>query len=134
MSREIFYAREDGDAGSRANRRARTEAQLTLTKTLTGLALAMIVPPTAWAAEWRYCLAQSRAEHKVYLSTPFPTSAPMVITETAFDRMLVRSGLRHDAIQCPRSDNEQAALTVQQQAINFSRGSGNEVIRLPWRP
>jgi hypothetical protein len=108
---------------------------MSLTRTFAALALSLTIPRTAMAAEWRYCLALSREEHRVYMSTPFPTSATMAAVEAAFDRTLTLSRLRHDEVQCPRSDNEQSALIMQQQASRYNRSrDGSEITNLNWKP
>jgi len=94
----------------------------------------IIIPQMAAAVEWRYCLAASDREHKIYMSAPFPAAMSLDAAEFAFDRMLARSRLRHDYVQCPRSDNEQSALLMQRQAIGFNHKVGNDIIHLNWRP
>jgi hypothetical protein len=76
-------------------------------KVLIGGALTAATP--ASAADWRYCLASALDEHKVYMSEPFQTDAPMTIVADAFSRRLDRDRLRHGEIQCPRSDSEIAS-------------------------
>ena len=111
-----------------------TEFQMILTRVLIGFSLTMAIPQIALAVEWRYCLAASDAEHKVYMSAPFPTSVSLDDAQSAFDRMLTQSRLRHDYVQCPRSDDEQSVLVMQQQAISFNHKAGNEITHLNWRP
>jgi hypothetical protein len=103
-------------------------------RALVGLALTVLLPQMAQAGDWRYCLAPSHAEHKIYVSPPFPASVPMDDAESQFGRLLSRSGLSFDDVQCPRSDNETAALTMQQHAIVTNRELGNEIINLRWKP
>ena len=86
------------------------------------------------SAEWRYCLTVSPDEHKVYLSEPFQTDVSMTAVADAFARLLKRSGLQHGEIQCPRSDNEGATLTMRDHAINFNRMNGNEIAKVSGRP
>jgi hypothetical protein len=88
----------------------------------------------ALAEDWRYCLAPSHAERKVYISPPFPGTVSMDDAESQFGRTLSRSGLHFDDVQCPRSDNETGALTMQQHAISVNHELGNQVIDLRWRP
>jgi hypothetical protein len=103
-------------------------------RALLALALTILIPQLAQAGDWRYCLAPSQAEHKIYMSPPFSATMPMDDAESQFGRTLSRSGLRFDDVQCPRSDNETAALTMQQHAIVTNRELGNDVINLRWKP
>ena len=93
-----------------------------------------LLPRQALAEDWRYCLAPSHAEHKVYMSPPFPATMSMDDAESQFGRTLSRSGLRFDDVQCPRGDGQTAALTMQQHAITVNRELGNEIINLRWKP
>ena len=88
----------------------------------------------AAAGDWRYCLAPSHEAGKVYLSLPFPVSLAAGDPESEFGRMLERSGRPHDDVQCPRANDESAALVMQQQAIDYNRQAGNKVVRLNWAP
>ncbi|HTV34881.1 MAG TPA: hypothetical protein VMF12_00495 [Xanthobacteraceae bacterium] len=88
----------------------------------------------ALAEDWRYCLAPSHAEHKIYISPPFPATVSMDDAESQFGRTLSRSGVRFDDVQCPRSDDQTGALAMQQHAISVNRELGNQVIDLRWRP
>jgi hypothetical protein len=83
---------------------------------------------------WQYCLAPSHAEHKVYISPPFPKSAALNSTEAAFDRMLLQSQIQHDAVQCPNGNDEPATSSMRQYAISFNRKLGNTIITLNWKP
>jgi hypothetical protein len=103
-------------------------------RALLALALTALIPQLAQAADWRYCLAPSHAEHKIYMSPPFAATMPLDDAESQFGRTLNRSGLRFDDVQCPRGDGETAALTMQQHAITINRELGNEVINLRWKP
>jgi hypothetical protein len=103
-------------------------------RALLALALTLSIPQMAFAADWRYCLAPSHAERKVYVSPPFPATMPMDNAESQFGRRLAASGLRFDDVQCPRSDDETGALTMQQHAIVINRELGNQVINLRWKP
>lgn len=98
------------------------------------LALTALLSRTALAADWRYCLAPSHAEHKIYISPPFPATMSMDDAESRFGRTLSRSGRRFDDVQCPRSDGETGALAMQQHAITVNRELGNEIINLRWKP
>jgi hypothetical protein len=98
------------------------------------LLVVTFLPQKTLAADWRYCLAPSHAEHKVYMSPPFPATMPMDDAESQFARTLSQSGLRFDDVQCPRGNGQTAALTMQQHAITLNRELGNEVINLRWKP
>lgn|ERR1700688_421378 len=104
------------------------------TKTLTGLALMGAVSQTALAAEWQYCLAPSHTEHKIYMSAPFPSSGAWGSPDSALDRMLTQSGVRHDDVQCPRADDEPSIVVMRQEAISFNHVAGNEIVNLNWKP
>jgi hypothetical protein len=103
-------------------------------RALLALALTLSLSQMARAADWRYCLAPSHAEHKIYMTAAFPANTPMDDAETQLASMLNRSGVRYDDVQCPRSDDESALLTMQQHAININRELGNQVIDLRWKP
>ena len=103
-------------------------------RVLLGFALTALLSQTALAEDWRYCLAPSHAERKTYISRPFPATASMDDAESQFGRTLSRMGLRFDDVQCPRSDDETGALTMQQHAVAVNRELGNQVIDVPWRP
>jgi hypothetical protein len=103
-------------------------------RALLALALLLAISQAAFASDWRYCLAPSHAARKVYVSPPFPAPMPMDDAESQFGRRLAARGLRFDDVQCPRSDDETAALTMQQHAIVINRELGNEVINLRWKP
>jgi hypothetical protein len=94
----------------------------------------MLLPRPALAADWRYCLAPSHAERKIYISSPFPATVSMDDAESQFGLMLGHMGLRFDDVQCPRADNEAGAQTMQQHAIQVNSEMGNQIVELPWRP
>ena len=102
-----------------------------LTKLFTGFALIAASSQAALAADWQYCLAPSQAEHKVYMSDPFPVRGTLEDADTAFEQMLDLAGLRHDVVQCPRADDERSIVMMQQYAISFSHGTGNTIVHLP---
>jgi len=104
---------------------------MTLAKLFAGLALTMAVLRPALAADWQYCLAPSQTEHKIYLSPVFPVRGSLDDAGSAFELMLDRAGLPHDVVQCPRADDEQSILAMQQYAISFNRQSGNTIVHLP---
>jgi hypothetical protein len=103
-------------------------------RALLALGLTLLLPQLAHAADWRYCLAPSHTQRKVFISPPFPATMSMDDVESQFGRTLNRSGLHYDDVQCPRGDGETAVLTMQQHAITVNRGLCNEVINLRWKP
>jgi hypothetical protein len=88
----------------------------------------------AAAAEWRFCIAPSNQEHKIYVTAPFLTTTPMEVMESGFHQVLDRSGRRHDSVQCPTGANEPAVRAMRQHADEFNRQMGNEVVPIDWRP
>jgi hypothetical protein len=90
--------------------------------------------PSADGSAWQYCLAPSYAENKVYISSPFPKSAPLSNTETAFAKMLFQSEIQHNAVQCPNGNDEPSISNMRQHAISFNHELGNTIITLNWKP
>jgi hypothetical protein len=103
-------------------------------RALIALALTVLLPQIATAEDWRYCLAPSHVDHKIYMSTPFPATLSMDAAESQFGRALTRSGLRYDDVQCPQGDSESVALSMQQHAIGINRELGIQVINTGWKP
>lgn len=103
-------------------------------RALLGLALILAMPHLALASDWRYCLAPSHAERKIYISPPFAATMSMDDAESQFGRLLAASGTHFDDVQCPRSDDENGALTMQQHAIVTNRELGNKIINMRWKP
>jgi hypothetical protein len=103
-------------------------------RTLMALALTVLLPQIAAAEDWRYCLAPSHAEHKIYISTPFPATMSMDAAESQFGRALTRSGFRYDDVQCPQSDSESSALAMQRHAVGMNHELGIQVIDTHWKP
>lgn len=103
-------------------------------RALLALALTAVLSQSALAQDWRYCLAPSHAQRKIYISPPFPATISMDDAESQFGRTLAASGFHFDDVQCPRSDGQTGSLTMQQHAITVNRELGNEVINLPWKP
>jgi hypothetical protein len=95
--------------------------------TIAGLQLAA-------AAEWRFCVAPSGPERKIYMTAPFLAATPMEAMENGFRQALDRSGRRHDSVQCPSGPNEQAVRRMRQHADDFNRQMGNEVVPIDWKP
>ncbi len=98
------------------------------------LTLAIMLPGTAVADEWRFCLAAARAQHKVFLSGSFQTATPMETLQGDFADELDRRGIAHDEVQCPRGSDRAALAAMQQNAIGFNREMGNGIVKLEWRP
>ena len=84
--------------------------------------------------EWRYCLAPSFAERKVYLSSPIPSSAISESAEAVFERTLKKENVAHDEVQCPRAPNRPTLLFRQRYAVRWNQDNGTTVVTLPWRP
>jgi hypothetical protein len=89
---------------------------------------------SATAAEWRFCIAPSNQEHKIYVTAPTLTGATMEALENGFHAALDRSGRRHDNVQCPTGATEQSVRVMRQHADEFNRQMGNEVIVIDWKP
>ena len=89
---------------------------------------------SACAGDWRYCLAPSHSQHKIYMSPPFPATVSMADAESQFGRLLSQSGVRFDDVQCPRGEDQTAAMTMQDHAIVVNRQLGNEIVHLHWKP
>jgi hypothetical protein len=83
--------------------------------------------------EWRYCLAPSYAERKVYLSTPIPSSAISESAEAAFDRTLKKENIAHDEVQCPRAPNRPTLLFRQRYAVRWNQENGNTIVTFKWQ-
>jgi hypothetical protein len=103
-------------------------------RALIALALIMVLPQIAAAEDWRYCLAPSHAEHKIYMSMPFPATMSMDAVESQFGRALTHAGWRYDDVQCPQSDSESNALAMQRHAIGINHELGIQIIDTRWRP
>jgi hypothetical protein len=83
--------------------------------------------------EWRYCLAPSYAERKVYLSTPIPSSAISDSAEAVFDRTLKKDNITHDEVQCPRAPNRPTLLFRQRYAVRWNQENGNTIVTFKWQ-
>lgn len=103
-------------------------------RALLAFGLMLAVPQIAWAGYWRYCLAPSEHDHKIYMTAPFPDSPAMGDAESQFRRTLSWSGLVYDVVQCPLNDDEAAAWAAQQQATEYNRKLGNQVVSMKWKP
>ena len=81
-------------------------------------ALNLISDPSRNAnSGWQYCLATSRADHKVYVSSPFPKTANLNVIAIAFSQRLVE--LHHEAVQCPVSKYKGSIATMREDAIRL---------------
>src|SRR6516164_5436710 len=81
---------------------------------------------------WQYCLAASGAEHKVYISPPFPRIAELNIIQVEFAQRLLE--LQHEPVQCPISKYKGSMATMRDAAIGFNRNIGNMIVALNWEP
>jgi len=96
-------------------------------------ALAGAIPQAAMA-EWRYCLAPSDKEHKVYLSSAFATTADAWSTDNSFEKVLERDHLQFDDVQCPRADDEGSIIAMLQHAVGYNREIGRKIVFVQWQP
>jgi len=103
-------------------------------RALIALALIMALPQIAAAQDWRYCLAPSHADHKLYMSMPFAATMSVDAAETLFGRMLFKMGVHYDDVQCPQSDSESSAAVMQRHAVSMNHELGMQVINMPWKP
>jgi len=94
---------------------------------------ATILQLAAHAAGWAYCVAPADVQNRIYISPPFPISAPGA-AEPGFDSNLAEHRLEHDTVECARAGSEAAAVIMRQHAIDVNRQWGREVIDVPWRP
>jgi len=94
-------------------------------------------PQTTLADEWQdwqYCLAPSRAEHKIYLTAPIRMIGILGRADAAFHEMLNKAGIPHDDVQCPKAPNKRTLLFRQRYAIRLNGEIGNAIITLNWEP
>jgi len=98
------------------------------------LAIAIAVPQVAAAADWRYCLAPSHAERKIYMTPPFVSPLAMDEAESQFAQTLNRSGVHYDDVQCPRSDDQASMQGMEQHALDINRQLGNQIVTIRWKP
>jgi hypothetical protein len=84
--------------------------------------------------EWRYCLAPSQAEHRMYMSNPIPAGDIMISADDAFDRLLKKAGIPHDEVQCPRAPNKPTLIFRQRYAVKWNQELGNTIIPINWEP
>ncbi len=98
-----------------------------------GLVVVIVIPNAALADEWQYCIAPNHQEHTIYMSGTFRSLAPGT-ADSSFEKVLNRTGLRYDVVQCPRADNETAIMDMMQYAVTYNKRGGNKIIYVDWRP
>ena len=86
---------------------------------------------TASAADWSFCIAPADADHRIFISRPFPSIGPTA--EAEFDVSLARRHLNHEPVQCPRADDEEGAIVMREHAAEVNRQWGRQVVDIPWR-
>ena len=90
---------------------------------------------SAQAAEWRYCLALSQAEQRVYMSYPFQCATDdFQKLERVLRESLTRAGVPVDTVQCPRGGDERSILAMRDHAIAFNRQTQITAVDVKWRP
>ena len=104
---------------------------ITLTRIAAGLALAAVIPRIALAGDWQYCLAAAHAEHKVYISAPFPEFGAAGAADRWFTHRLEQAEIPYDDVQCPRAEDETAIMIMRRHAIGFNRHLGNTIVAIP---
>ena len=111
-----------------------SRADITMTRMLTAtiLVLSLLGLRPASAANWRYCLALSRADQTIFLTAPFPADADPSRAQSRFADELNAARLPYDDIQCPRADDEASATVMRHYAMSFNQRAGNKVVTLPW--
>ena len=97
-----------------------------------GFVLAISICQMASADEWRYCLAPSNDEHKIYFSGAFRTSADPGTADSAFERALTQARLRHEEVQCPRADDENSIVAMLQYAVKYNQAAGRMIVYVRW--
>lgn len=90
----------------------------------------LCLPMGAHALDWSYCIAPAGADHRIFISRPFPSIGPKA--EADFDDQLARRRMRHDSVQCPRASDEAAAVIMRQHAVDVNRLWGRQVVDIPW--
>jgi hypothetical protein len=108
--------------------------QMTFVRIIVGFVSLFAVLQTASAAEWRYCLAPSNVDHKIYFSAVFTASSDIGRADSSFEEALIQAGLHHDEVQCPRAGDEKSIMVMLQDAISFNKNIGRQIIYLRWEP
>jgi hypothetical protein len=100
------------------------------------LAVLMSVALTTqvYSAEWRYCLARVPVSHKLMLSRIGYTKLSIADAERAFSRVLDEAGIQHDAVLCPRADDEASLATAQAEAIKYNELDHYAPSGVDWSP
>jgi hypothetical protein len=98
-----------------------------------GLLFAAAAAEPAVVVEWRFCLAPSNQDHKIYMTAPFPAAISTEALEAGFHKLLEQAGYHHDSVQCPTGGGEQAVRGMRQHAGEFNLQVGNQVILMDWR-
>jgi hypothetical protein len=97
-----------------------------------GLLITVASSQFAFSSEWVFCVAPSNQERKIYITYPLFTNSAGSAMERDFRRFLEDSGLRHDGVQCPISEDEQSVRSMRQHADDFNQQRGMKVIPLDW--
>jgi hypothetical protein len=108
--------------------------RLTAAEGIIAASILTIFAGTAQAAEWRYCLAPARAEHKVYMSYPFRSAVDYRKLEEMFRSSLSRAHFSVDYVQCPLGENQRSLLAMREDAVAFNRQMQMTVVDLEWAP
>lgn len=94
---------------------------------LAGLVFSACLTQQADAAGWQYCLALTRADHTAYFNAP---DVETPAGEQRFRDGLERRGLPIGLVQCPRADDLQMLVEMENYAIRHNEKIGNRVISL----
>lgn len=106
-----------------------------MTRRMLAVLIVLIATPRlAEATGWGYCLAPSHAQHRVYISQPFPLRGRDLVPDPEFAQMLRQDRIAHNDVQCPLTDSEARTVVMRRQALHYNRLAGNTIIRLKWKP
>jgi hypothetical protein len=89
---------------------------------------------SAASPEWRYCLAPSDKNKKMYISAAFSASGDAAYIDRMFRAALDRAGIEYDVVQCPRADTQNAIFDMMRDAVAFSKQIGYQPLYLGWEP
>lgn len=98
----------------------------------TALVVAVLLPVSARAGDWRYCVAQDEADGRFYLSEAFPTEKPIDALERDFNAFLDKAGLPHGWGICPRAENAFDAAADVAHAARYNRLMGLDQRPIAW--
>jgi hypothetical protein len=101
------------------------------TRAIALIAFVLCLGTPARAADWGYCIAPADADNRIFISRPFPSDGPKA--EGEFEDSLDRRHLRHDAVECPRADDQATAVVMHQHAVDVNRLWGRQVVDIPMR-